>query len=188
MTSCHISLVKLKQHLSLFLCLISPCGPQKHATAFNRIRRVHFPFSWALSSFPPPFLWQIYFHQCKSLLFPRHFSLESSFSRTSAPPPTHTHPPIRFLEEMVKHVEGIIFIINSYRPGYAGWFLLKQWKFFFLSSILHFINIPRSALEPLKKSGVCLADGKPDLVLSCWLTIGYHQIMAMWYIFNLDVL
>lgn len=184
MTSCHISLVKLKQHLSLFLCLISPCGPQKHATAFNRIRGVHFPFSWALSSFPPPFLWQIYFHQCRSLLFPRHWiSLESSFSRTSP----HTHTPIRFLEEMVKHVEGIIFIINSYRPGYAVWVLLRQWKFFFLSSILHFINIPRSALDPLKKSGVCLGNGKSDPVLSCWLTIGYH-LVVIGYIFNLDVL
>lgn len=173
MTSCHISLVKLKQHLSLFLCLISPCGPQKHATAFNRIRRVHFPFSWALSSFPPPFLWQIYFHQCKSLLFSRHFSLESSFSRSTLP---HTHTPVSFLKEMVKHVEGIIIVINSYRPVYAGWVLLRQWKFLFLSSILHFINIPRTALDLLKKSGVFWGNGKSDLDLSCWLTIGYQYI------------
>lgn len=103
------------------------------------------------------------------------------------PPPPYTHTPIRFLKEMVKHVEGIIFIINSYRPGYAGWVLLRQWTFFFLSSILHFINIPRSALDPLKKSGMCLGNGKSDLVLSCWLTIGYHPV-AIWYIFNLDVL
>lgn len=48
MTSCHISLVKLKPHLSPFLCLISPCVPQKHATTFNRISFVHF--------LPPPLL------------------------------------------------------------------------------------------------------------------------------------
>lgn len=48
MTSCHISLVKLKQYLSPFLCLISPCVPRKHATTFNRISFVHF--------LPPPLL------------------------------------------------------------------------------------------------------------------------------------
>lgn len=45
MTSCHISLVKLKQHLSLFLCLISQRAAQKHATTFNRISLVHFLLS-----------------------------------------------------------------------------------------------------------------------------------------------
>lgn len=42
MTSCHISLVKLKQYLSPFLCIISPCVPQKHATTFNRITFLQF--------------------------------------------------------------------------------------------------------------------------------------------------
>lgn len=61
MTSCHISLVKLKQHLSLFLCLISQRTAQKHATTFNRISLSHFLFSGGFLSFffafsfhPPP--------------------------------------------------------------------------------------------------------------------------------------
>lgn len=68
MTSCHISLVKLKQHLSLFLCLISQRTAQKHATTFNRISLSHFLFSGGFLSFflpfpsvPPPYFFFFFF-------------------------------------------------------------------------------------------------------------------------------
>lgn len=65
MTSCHISLVKLKQHLSLFLCLISQRTAQKHATTFNRISLSHFLFSGGFPffffSYPPSPLFFYFF-------------------------------------------------------------------------------------------------------------------------------
>lgn len=54
MTTCHISLVKLKQYLSPFLCISSPCVPQKHATTFNRISFLRF--------LPPPLLFYFFYN------------------------------------------------------------------------------------------------------------------------------
>ena len=88
MTSCHISLVKLKQYLSPFLCLISPCVPQKHATTFNRISFIHF--------LPPPLF--IFYNS----IFSNTGILEFDFLRCTAKPGMHGFYPLKTLFESEK--------------------------------------------------------------------------------------
>lgn len=111
MTSCHISLVKLKQYLSPFLCLISPCVPQKHATTFNRISFLHF--------LPPPFIFY-------NSIFSNTGILEFiDFLQCTEKPGMRGFYPLKTLFESEKNV---IWLFCTPPPSPPQWITLSSWK------------------------------------------------------------